>query len=297
VQWTNLFHFGTNLLNQNAIHVKGKDCSFLVHYWGSQSGHLSNKPHQHSFFEVCYVLNGEGTYVDSGETFSLSSHTLFLSKPNRIHQIISDLGLDILFIGFELKKEESDSKSQLLFSNLQNTRRTLISRAEQLPIVNVWTALLMLVNEPQPLFDDSILPLCSAVFNGIERVFNDDLEEQHGKQKNGIASAIVYQAKLFIRDNLFQPLKLDDVADHLHISGRHLSRLFVSELGQSFSSYVRKEKVRAAGNLLTSTDLPIKEISEQTGFDTVHYFTNVFSAEMGMPPARFRKKFNQLHEL
>ena len=67
--------------------------------------------------------------------------------------------------------------------------------------------------------------------------------------------------------------------------------MFNQELGQSLTTFIRKERIRKAGLLLSESDLPIKEIAEQTGFSSVHYFTNVFSAEMDMPPGRFREKF------
>jgi transcriptional regulator GlxA family with amidase domain len=44
----------------------------------------------------------------------------------------------------------------------------------------------------------------------------------------------LYQAKLFIRDNLSEPLKLEDVANYLHISSRHLSRLFSNSCAKVF---------------------------------------------------------------
>ena len=86
-------------------------------------------------------------------------------------------------------------------------------------------------------------------------------------------------------------MTLKDIADHLHISERHLSRLFNQELGQSFTTFIRKERIRKAGILLSDSNIPIKDIAEQTGFSSVHYFTNVFSSEMDMPPGQFRERF------
>ncbi|WP_328591446.1 AraC family transcriptional regulator [Metabacillus sediminilitoris] len=36
--------------------------------------------------------------------------------------------------------------------------------------------------------------------------------------------------------------------------------------------------------LLKTTNISIKDISEQTGFKNVHYFTGVFTATVGIPP-------------
>lgn len=295
MNWSNQLLNGTIVLNQKAVALSGKQIGITVHYWGGQASHLSNKPHQHSFFEVCYILDGKGSYHENETAYPLEQGTLFLSRPYTTHQIVSENGLDIIFVGFELNMNESDEESQGLFANLAKTETIHISNAGELPVVRLWTSLLLMANDYQPLFDDSIPGLCSAVIIGFERLFSDRAQLEREQHESSIAASLVYQAKLFIHDNLQQSLKLDDVAYHLHISGRHLSRVFLSELGQSFSSYVRKERIRKAGILLSKTDLSIKEISEETGFDNVHYFTSVFSKEMGMPPAMFRKEFWQHH--
>jgi len=296
MMWSNHLRDGTHVLNQKAVRIKGVHTSFFIHYWGAISGDCSNKPHQHSFFEACYVVKGDGSYLEGGKTYPLHKGTLFLSRPYITHQILSGPDMDLVFIGFETDQDESKPQSRRLFMELEETSTFVIHEAEDLPLVKLWISLLMLANDVQPLFEDSVAGLGCAVLTGIERQFGEDNHIDQIKQSGRIAATLVYRAKLYIRDNLSQLLKLNEVADYLHISGRHLSRIFQEELGQSYSSYVRKERIRQASILLTDTDLSTKEISERTGFDNVHYFTNVFSAELGMPPGQFKKKFRQLHD-
>jgi AraC-like DNA-binding protein/mannose-6-phosphate isomerase-like protein (cupin superfamily) len=293
MEWTDLFADGVILLNQKADQLDGSEVSILVHYWGALSGHYNNKPHQHSFFEVCYIVKGEGQYIDGQQTHLLEPGTLFLSRPYVKHQILSQTGLDILFIGFEVNKKNTSKKIQTLFTNLETTETYFLGESQNTTAVKLWTTLLIMANESNPLFDESVTGLCSSFFGCLLKEFDVNQKSNEKQQRHSVSSTLVYKAKLYIHDNLQEPLRLNDVADYLHISGRHLSRIFQAELGQSFSSYVRKEKVRKAGILLSDTDLSIKEISEKTGFDTVHYFSSVFLAEMGMPPGKFKQKFKQ----
>lgn len=96
---------------------------------------------------------------------------------------------------------------------------------------------------------------------------------------------------LFIQDNLANSIKLTDLASSFHISSRHLSRLFISELGVSYCDYVRNQRVRRAAKLLKETEISIKEIAEETGFPNVHYFTRVFTSAMGSSPGLFRSLY------
>jgi len=100
---------------------------------------------------------------------------------------------------------------------------------------------------------------------------------------------LLYQAKLYIRDNLSVPIHSKELANYLHISERHLSRLFARETGASLSDYVRKERVRKAETLLKTSILSIQEIAEETGFSSVHYFTRLFKQATGLSPGQYRK--------
>ncbi|MDG0789586.1 helix-turn-helix transcriptional regulator [Cohnella ginsengisoli] len=79
------------------------------------------------------------------------------------------------------------------------------------------------------------------------------------------------------------------MSGYLNISARHLSRIFKEELGQSLVDYVTRERMLTAEGLLKTTLFNVKEVADLTGYQSVHYFTRVFSDRFGMPPAEYRK--------
>lgn len=285
------------VLNDYAVHVNGAELSFYVHYWGGETRLLTNHVHKHSFFEICYVTDGEGFYEEGGERWPLGKGTLFMSRPHIKHQIISENGLYIVFVAFEVIPSDSSEEGVKRYLGLEKSRTFLIGQAELLPSVLIWNALLKQIPATRRFFDDSVLSLACALMASFESAFADQREPARALPAHPSSSTLVHRAKLYIRDNLSQELKLSSVADYLHVSPRHLSRLFGEELGQSYSSYVRKERIRHAVSLLTTTDWSIKRIAEETGFDTVHYFTTVFKSEMGEPPGQFLKRLKEHTEL
>jgi transcriptional regulator GlxA family with amidase domain len=48
-------------------------------------------------------------------------------------------------------------------------------------------------------------------------------------------------------------------------------------------------KIRRAREMLVSTDLSIKEISYELGFQSIHYFSRIFKNKTGMAPSEIRK--------
>lgn len=281
---------GNAVLNDYAVNLTGSELAFYVHYWGGETRLTTNHVHKHSFFEICYVADGEGFYEEGDERWPIGPGTLFLSRPHLKHQIISEKGLYIVFTAFELIPADSSEEGARRFRSLEKSSKFLLPDAGNTPAVWMWRALLRQAGAGRRFMDDGILGLACALLTSFESVFDDRREAAREPAMQPSASTLVHRAKLYIRDNLSQELKLSSVADYLHVSSRHLSRLFAEELGQSYSVYVRKERIRHAVSLMTGTEWSIKRIAEECGFDTVHYFTTVFKSEMGEPPGQFLKK-------
>jgi AraC-like DNA-binding protein len=127
---------------------------------------------------------------------------------------------------------------------------------------------------------------CSTnfLYNEFSKVLGSEDMAEHQQ-----ISAYLHRAKLFIDDNLTSFLSLHQLSNYLHISERHLSRLFSEKLGQSFSHYVQEKRVQKSMELLLESDWAISRIAEETGFESVHYFTRVFTRKIGVPPGQFRK--------
>ena len=52
--------------------------------------------------------------------------------------------------------------------------------------------------------------------------------------------------------------------------------------------YIAKRRIQEAKSLLTSTELSIADIAEQTGFGSESYFCKLFRRYEGMTPSAFR---------
>ncbi|WP_165886885.1 AraC family transcriptional regulator [Scopulibacillus darangshiensis] len=274
-------------LDQQITRLRSNRASFNVHYWGATRHHYDNPVHKHSFFEICYVVDGEGTYQDHGIDYPLRSGVIFCSRPDISHQIRSKDGLYLLFVAFEMEESECTEETIQQFHRLKHKETFLIDDAHGTPTALIWRALITQASQKFSL-NDGLQHLSHALLWSFVPLFK--AHNEVAQKRLPQTAKTLYQAKLFIRDNLTQPLSLETVADYLHISARHLSRIFSAETGETFKNYVKKERINQASNMLLSTEYPIKYIAEATGFNSVHYFTRVFTRETGKSPALFRKE-------
>lgn len=291
MKWEEDLEVGSKYLNKNLREVTNDGVSIEVNHWGAAKDHTFQENHSHEYYEVCFVMNGKGVYTEGSEREEIKKGTLILSQPKTLHQLYSEKGLDFVLIGFNLQST-SHSYIQKLFHTVNDHQLYVMHHKENAAAILLWLSILKLAAQENTIYlKNNITSLAITLFWSVLKEFEKDALSSVSNQARTSAANLIYRAKVYIINHLSEKIKINQVANHLHISERHMSRIFKQELGQSFSTYIRKERIRKAGILLSDSNIPIKDIAQQTGFSSVHYFTNVFSKEMDMPPGEFRDKF------
>ena len=83
-----------------------------------------------------------------------------------------------------------------------------------------------------------------------------------------------------------------EYAELLYVSPKTLNRKIVNEKGISPNSIIKNRIMLQAKRLLANTDLTVKEISAQLGYDDQSYFIRFFKIHTGTSPLEFRKDAN-----
>jgi AraC-like DNA-binding protein len=103
-------------------------------------------------------------------------------------------------------------------------------------------------------------------------------------------AAIVERACRYIRTYHQHPLTLERIAAHAFVSPTHLNRLFRGELQTSVMKYVVNQRIEAVQELLSQTDMPVREISKIVGFSHPSHLSQVFAREVGISPMQYRQQ-------
>jgi transcriptional regulator GlxA family with amidase domain len=81
------------------------------------------------------------------------------------------------------------------------------------------------------------------------------------------------------------------MAENARMSIRTFTRRFRDETGVSPGRWLLSQRVERARHLLESTDLPIDRVSELAGFGTAVSLRQHLHAQVGVPPATYRRTF------
>lgn len=96
------------------------------------------------------------------------------------------------------------------------------------------------------------------------------------------------QAMQWIEEHFAEDIRLEHIAEALHLSKFYLSRLFRRETGGSLSDYLIARRVKQACRLLYTTSRSVEQISAEVGYPNVSYFIRIFKQAMGTTPLQYR---------
>jgi len=80
-----------------------------------------------------------------------------------------------------------------------------------------------------------------------------------------------------------------DLAREVRLSPAHLQRLFKQETGVNISDLLAENRLRTAAQLLSTTEMEIKEIAYLTGYQHHSSFVRAFQRRFHQPPSAYRQ--------
>jgi len=102
--------------------------------------------------------------------------------------------------------------------------------------------------------------------------------------------SVVERAIKYIDSKYNKDISLDDVSREVDISPYYFSKIFKEETGRNFVEYVTDIRMSRAKELLTETDLSMKEICCEIGYSDPNYFSRSFKKNTGLTPTEYKEK-------
>ncbi|MGW0180346.1 GlxA family transcriptional regulator [Nocardia sp. NPDC003345] len=101
----------------------------------------------------------------------------------------------------------------------------------------------------------------------------------------------VDELRHYIAEHATQTLTVADLAAHIHVGERQLTRIFKQELGTTPAAYIESARVEIARNRLETSDDTLARIAAACGFGTVDTLSRAFRRALGVTPTEYRDRF------
>ncbi|WP_248961859.1 DNA-3-methyladenine glycosylase 2 family protein [Sphaerisporangium perillae] len=103
-----------------------------------------------------------------------------------------------------------------------------------------------------------------------------------------VPADLVGRALRLIDDGVADEYGVAGLANRLHVTERHLLRLFTAQLGAGPLAVARTRRLLLAKQLLTETSLPITDVAFASGFGSVRQFNATMKEAYGFAPSDLR---------
>ena len=259
--------------------------------------HLRHGPytetHGHDFWEFAIITKGKVLHKINDLERIVKEGTILVLRPHDTHSLHSADKDPIEHINFGVRSEAMKTVLEVLSSNLYE----------------------FLLNEPFVEYElsKSAIIYFNTMFNKFHTTIHDDQASDiflstiftsiirellqcitTSKQKQTYSPTVnEFIAQMRKPENLILPI--EEIIKNMNYSHCHLLRLFKQETGTTPSRYFLKIKLNYARSLLESTSLSTIDVASIVGFSSLGHFTEVFKNEYSLPPAKYRKKWNNYY--
>jgi AraC-like DNA-binding protein/quercetin dioxygenase-like cupin family protein len=231
-----------------------------------------------SEYQIDYFNRGSGRFLLSDTWMHYASGDLFFVPPKVQHEIIFAPSVEV--DNFSLKINMHPDKGLTLpdepfkVSIHGDARSTLLVIFKH--IVGNY-----IMDTPIPLGQ------LTALLRHIQRVRDDDQVPVLPSNKK------IAKVKQLIGENFFRPLPINWLAGEVGLSPEYLSRLFKKTTGENLSNYISRCRLDASLHMLINTDMVLKKVAAECGYQNVGYFSTSFKRRFGQTPADVRKNRSQ----
>ncbi|WP_135548725.1 AraC family transcriptional regulator [Paenibacillus cymbidii] len=243
------------------------------------------QPHRHPWYEFNYVAEGAVYTSIEGVEFRIEPGQSYLIPPGCSHSHrnadgAGDDGFCLRWQFAELPAADDDMPriASQLIGAFREPRPYALDRRLSVPFLRISRA-------------TSDFAVQAAFVQWLSRLFDAwcDVGASAAPIADG-QDALVQQVTLFMEEYFASPLKVQELADALHISYRSLSRRFKRQTGLSLIEKLNDIRISRAKKLLQETDMTLREIAAATGYDNEYYLSNQFHRYAMTTPGQYRKR-------
>ncbi|WP_332237143.1 AraC family transcriptional regulator [Sporolactobacillus sp. KGMB 08714] len=259
--------------------------------------------HSHQFTELNYMLSGSCCQIIGERPVTLRQGGLILIGPGISHEIKAlgeeDLLINILFkksaMTIEWLNQMKENRSPLiryllsLETDSGGTDRYIVfsgGQSEEIPAVLKNMIAEYFSNDT---YSNTMAELYLPIlFTSLAREYGQSQRNSSEAAESLSRNKKMIPVLKLIEEN-YKDINLSKAAVRLGYNKTYLGNLIKKLTGVPFTQLVVKRRLYQARLLLNTTDLPISDVAQESGFSNKTYFYKVFKAEFGCLPGEEKK--------
>ncbi|SDN29170.1 AraC-type DNA-binding protein [Pedobacter steynii] len=252
--------------------------------------------HQHSFFELIYVISGTGQQTINKNNFLYRPGNLFLITPEDAHSLDVETTTEFFFLRFNdiyirnnsLLAENVKRLEYILHNANHRPGCILKNKADKVLVSAMVTAIEQEFLNKDLYNKELIQQLINTLIIVVARNIAKYLPEQVNMRNEEKAMDILQ----YIQTNIYEPekLKAAQISSNFGISNAYLGRYFKKHADETMQQYITNYKIKLIEHRLQFSDKRINEIAYEFGFTDESHLNKYFRKQKGDSPKEYRKR-------
>lgn len=250
------------------------------YYFDLQKGRILNE------YQLLYLTEGEGMFQSANQKPTrIKEGDLFLLFPGEWHTYhpLPQKGWKSYWIGFKGRNVDDRVRAGFL-----SPTKPIYHVGFSSEIVHLYDEAFSKAKEEAAYSQQTL----AGIVNHLVGLMYS-LERNIILNKDYNYADIMNRARLRIRESLESNLTIQKIAEELGIGYSNFRKLFKEYTGVAPAMYQQELRLQRAKEMLSTTNISIKEIAYRLNFDSPDYFSAKFKIKTGRKPSDFRREMQQ----
>jgi len=280
----------------NCLQLFNQELGIDIAFWKTLP--RTRAMHRHAFHEMVYIYQGYGIHSTEQGEYAIGPGDLLLVRPGTWHSYSDRQNMSLVNIMFDLGKivpMTSPLKKDPVFRAFFELAPTLADdfrfqnkltlSHEHREICEKLTHDLIYEVESRPrCWETNLSALLIKLFVQIVRACDS------GRQSSTRNLVKLDHILAYLNQKYRARLVMLDLAEANGLSLKNMERLFRSAVQCTPLEYLNRLRLKEVERLLTTSDMAISEIADQTGFYDSNYLAKMFRKKYAISPRDFRKQ-------
>lgn len=260
-------------IDMKLYYCGSEDCS-PCHSWGT-----AIKDH----YKIHYICSGKGVFQTEGKEYELTKGHGFLICPGNLsfYKADGENPWSYSWISFNgLNAEAYLSRANLSVHN------PIFKYDKDDKILKCFEQMF----EKSKLSETRDIKLLSLLYDFFALLIEAYNDGKKSESSINLKDVYIKRAIHFIENNYSRRVSVEEIAQYIGLSRKHLSKLFKQTLNLSLQDFLVSYRLNKACELMKNSTLLISEISISVGYADLFQFSKIFKKHKGDSPNIYRKR-------
>lgn len=251
--------------------------------------------HEHTFFELVYIITGTGIQWINNNMFRYHDGHLFLITPNDSHSFeihtttkFINIKFNDIYIHSAVFGAENIQRLEFILQHANHQPGCILrNKVDKLLVKPMIEAMIREFINRNLYSKEIITQLINTIIIVVARNIAMFLPE-HVNERSEDKSLDILQ---YIQANIYRPekIRVKDISRHFGISASYLGRYIKKHANETLQQYILNYKLKLVESRLLHSQMRISEIVAELGFTDESHLNKLFKKYRGCSPSKFRK--------